>query len=1275
MNRSSPWMRPARSCVVLLRAGALVLALLVAIAVRPGLEEGPTTGAPIPTDPFTAFAEWGAAVRGAGVAPGDPLLERGLALAHERRLALARLIHDDPARALEHALALDRDGIPESVAPFLERIVIARGDLRLSCHTAPDGSHTHRHLARIGREVLQARVYGRRAGVEKLHDVSIVGVALDGELAVADAPAWIRGGGPEVELLLDGTTRRMPAAMAYALASERAVVEAREIDALAAGEAASGVHRFLVVPVDFSDRPGDPFTRSELDEVFGRVVPEFFAENSHGALRLEFDLAPATVRAAATAAEYQATLGEFTLADHIRARVDASSHAGLILAFAPLDTPDSARFRFAGLAVPGTLWINGALRPDVICHELGHHFGFGHAKLWVPSDGDPLSPDGRSHEYGDVADVMGISGARTPPHFSPVAKHRFGWLADSRVIDVEASGVHRIHAHDTNRGDLPVALRVFRGQRNLWFSFRENAADSLPAYRTGVSVLRAGHDARDSEVVDLEPSTPHAADSPLQPGRVLVDREFGLTARVGPRVGRGADAYTDIEITLEPLARNVLVDYTRTLPLTRDAFRDVTEFSGGALSGLAALRGGGVAWAGHDVGGIGSVPAGLADVRFVDASADRFRLTVAVDDEHRAHVWGDNPALADALLRAAGRVRRIAPSARHAAIVRTDGSAAVVGSDAAAANLFAAALSGVVDATVTLGATIFLLRDGTLRSFEHPWLADLPAFRSVVALAVADTHLLALRADGTVAAAAFGRDLHGAATVPAGLARVRQVSADPDLSSALLEDGTIVTWGAAPPPLRRADRPVAAFEIQTSHLLVLHGDGAPHVVLHPAPLDAPTGGEAAFTTFATGALPLRYHWQYQEPGDTNWRDLPDLPPVTGVNAPTLNLAGSAARADGRAFRCRVSDDLGRTTHSHPARLGVGTPAEPTIRTGATVPALELTALTPGVAGAAYKWYHDGRRLADASEATLRLPARATGVFTVHVITAHGTRVVSAALAPTVATASVPARGRLVNLSARGRAGAGFDTLIAGFVIDGRDPMPVLVRAIGPSLAALGVERFAADPSLVLRRMFAPDSGVLTNDDWHAVAPDAALLAAGGATGAFPLPAGSRDAALLADLPAGAHGAEVRNPAADGVALAEIYQVDATGPSRLVNLSVRGPAGAGEEALIAGFVIVDAPLEVLVRAVGASLSAHGVPGGARDPDLRLHGANGPIAANASWIEAAGAVAEAGRVAGAFPLESELDAALVVTLEPGVYHAMVTSADDGPGVVLLEVYALP
>lgn len=276
--------------------------------------------------------------------------------------------------------------------------------------------------------------------------------------------------------------------------------------------------------------------------------------------------------------------------------------------------------------------------------------------------------------------------------------------------------------------------------------------------------------------------------------------------------------------------------------------------------------------------------------------------------------------------------------------------------------------------------------------------------------------------------------------------------------------------------------------------------------------------------------------------------------------------------------------------------------------------------------------------------------------------------------------------RLVNLSSRARIGStGNDVLITGFVIGGDTPKDVLLRAAGPALTDFGVTNALPNPRLLLFN--SAGQVMLENDDWTG----SDITAASTRVGAFPLTAGSRDAALLITLPPGVYTMHVHGDGGTGVALAEIYDAGMNPQGeyqRLVNISSRGLVEAGEGALISGFVVTgNSPKKVMVRGAGPSLSSHGVTNPLSDPKLTLHRAQTIVAQNNDWgtpqavsenqrVATATEIISAAHTTGAFPFATaSKDAAIIATLAPGVYTAVVTGVDGATGMALVEVYELP
>jgi hypothetical protein len=301
----------------------------------------------------------------------------------------------------------------------------------------------------------------------------------------------------------------------------------------------------------------------------------------------------------------------------------------------------------------------------------------------------------------------------------------------------------------------------------------------------------------------------------------------------------------------------------------------------------------------------------------------------------------------------------------------------------------------------------------------------------------------------------------------------------------------------------------------------------------------------------------------------------------------------------------------------------------------------------------------------------------------------GEALLRAWIAALAAPAPAPTPARLINLAARSLAGSGDASLIAGFVIAPGASKSVVVRAIGPTLGTeFGLTSAMADPSL---SVYGPNSSsrlVAANDNWSAGRPSPGLAEVRSAidrVGAFRLPLGSADAAVVVTLEPGAYTAQVSAATgAAGLALVEVYDADqpaSGGNGRLINLSVRAQVGLDANVLIPGLVVgAGASKTLLLRAVGPTLgeAPFNVAGVLAQPVLTLFSGSLAVATNAAW-NSAGNPAEirtAARAVGAFPLpDGSRDSAMLVTLPAGAYTLQVAGANSTTGVALVEVYEVP
>jgi hypothetical protein len=131
-------------------------------------------------------------------------------------------------------------------------------------------------------------------------------------------------------------------------------------------------------------------------------------------------------------------------------------------------------------------------------------------------------------------------------------------------------------------------------------------------------------------------------------------------------------------------------------------------------------------------------------------------------------------------------------------------------------------------------------------------------------------------------------------------------------------------------------------------------------------------------------------------------------------------------------------------------------------------------------------------------------------------------------------------GRITNVSTLGFVGSGETALCVGIVISGGAPKRLLVRVVGPGLAAFNIENTLADPRFTITPLQGREA-IAANDDWS---DDAEVRTAVQNIGAFSLAPGTKDAAIVTTLAPGAYtiiaaGAGMTT----GTALVEIYDLD------------------------------------------------------------------------------------------------------------------------------------
>ncbi|MEO7725283.1 MAG: prolyl oligopeptidase family serine peptidase [Chthoniobacterales bacterium] len=250
--------------------------------------------------------------------------------------------------------------------------------------------------------------------------------------------------------------------------------------------------------------------------------------------------------------------------------------------------------------------------------------------------------------------------------------------------------------------------------------------------------------------------------------------------------------------------------------------------------------------------------------------------------------------------------------------------------------------------------------------------------------------------------------------------------------------------------------------------------------------------------------------------------------------------------------------------------------------------------------------------------------------------------------------------QLLNVSTRARAGVGDDVIVGGFIVSGTTNKRVVLRALAPSLAQYGVNDTLGDPVISL---YSSTGTLMESNDNR--------LDLGGIVNPL-LPPDPAESYLTAILPPGSYTTVVEGAnATSGVAIVEVYDITPA-DSRVGNISTRADIAFPGDVMVGGFIIGGSDAtEVIVRALGPSLALFGIANPLPNPMLEVYNSNGAqIATNDDWRSTQAQEIQATNLAPG----SNREAAILTTLVPGTYTAVVRDAGAGSGIGLVEVYNL-
>jgi len=257
---------------------------------------------------------------------------------------------------------------------------------------------------------------------------------------------------------------------------------------------------------------------------------------------------------------------------------------------------------------------------------------------------------------------------------------------------------------------------------------------------------------------------------------------------------------------------------------------------------------------------------------------------------------------------------------------------------------------------------------------------------------------------------------------------------------------------------------------------------------------------------------------------------------------------------------------------------------------------------------------------------------------------------------------------LLNISTRLQVLTNDKVLIGGFIITGTDPKKIIIRGIGPSLSGVGA--VLENPTLELHQ---GSSTLAINDDWkeHQTEVEATTIP----------PTNDFESAIVTTLNPGAYTAILAGKNdGTGVGVVEVYDLAPAANSRLANISTRGFVDSGSNVMIGGLIVDGGTFggfaRVILRAIGPSLAASGIQGALLDPSLELHDASGSIvASNDNWKTRPDGTSQQGEIeATSVPPSNDAESALVQSLPPGNYTAIVRGTGNTSGIAVVEAYTL-
>lgn len=311
------------------------------------------------------------------------------------------------------------------------------------------------------------------------------------------------------------------------------------------------------IRVDFSDKPGEPITKSALETALGSSS-DSLRSKSQNKTWLNASVSDVVVRMPQQSAAYTDAVvlhsAVKTAFNGLNTGINLTSYdiVGIYL-------PSIAHFGWAGLASVGggNQWLNNNSQQFTLDHEFGHNYGLNHAHWWKTTDGSvvgattPASDDVRTVDYGDEFDSMSAS-FNLLATFNPLETSYLNWLESSQWQTVTTSGTYRIYRFDHTNASGNRALRISRGgaMGHYWVSHRQNFDDN-PFLENGAYLLWQPNGKNESWLLDTTPnSAGERNDAPIVLGRTYSDLTSNIHITPTAKGGTAPNEWLDVQVNV-----------------------------------------------------------------------------------------------------------------------------------------------------------------------------------------------------------------------------------------------------------------------------------------------------------------------------------------------------------------------------------------------------------------------------------------------------------------------------------------------------------------------------------------------------------------------------------------------------------------------------------------------------------------------------------------------------------------------------------------------------